>query len=205
MSPRPIAEFLISFGTNPVDIVQEVEPESIVFIQQEAVNDAVDLVDEARIQGIAEGRSSAESALVERLNEQKLLYEKQLDEERVAWTRNVVDSINQQIKAAIEDVETSLSESVNRILRPFVTKAILDKVVSELCKFVSDLVCDKEASFLEIKAPENLLDELRKKLALYQSIKFVQSDSWEVTAITNDVIFETQLATWLDKISLLPE
>lgn len=205
MNPRPVAEFLTSFGKEPVAFIPETAPEPIVFGQHETLEDPVDLIEEARFRGVIEGFASGEAAIEVRLEEQRLLFEKQLEAEKSIWTCKEGAAIHDQIKAALEDVETSLTSSIKRILRPFINKAVIDKLVSELCKTVSELLRDKELCFIEIRVPENLLDELQEKLGIYQSIKFVQSDSREVTVFTNQSMLETQFSTWLDQISLLSE
>jgi hypothetical protein len=206
MSPRPIAEFLTSFGkkTSLVN-AQESDPEHIVFIPEELNGDLGDLVEEARFQGVSEGLASAQAAFEVRFEEQRLLFEKQLEAEKAAWRCEGASSVENQINTAMEEVETALSECVSRILRPFVTEAMRNKAVRELCKSVKELLCDKELCFIEISAPEDLFDELQKRLAIYKSIKFVQSDSREVVVFANQAIVQTQFATWLGQISRLSE
>jgi hypothetical protein len=205
MRPRPIAEYLTCFRQDVEGIPEEFEPQPSATAIHEPKIDSDALLEDARLQGLIEGTALAKVDAEARFNEERMVFERRLEDERTNWAREEGDRLAQLIENAMRDLEASIGDAVTRILKPFVREALHRKMVSELVVTINTLVKCDNCSLIEVMGREDLLHELRLKLTAFQSIEFIQTDSPEVTVIANQTFIESQLAAWAEQIESLSE
>lgn len=205
MRPRPVADFLISFRQEGEETPAEFEPPPFAMMMPEPHTDPQPLIEAARLEGWTEGLALAKAEAEAKLSEERLSFESRLEAERATWVHEEGDRLALLFGSAIHSLEATIADAVARILKPFVLEASRHKMVDDLVSAVQTLMKGESSSLVEVRAPDDLLHELRMKLIGFPTIEFIQTESPDVTIVANQTIVESQLAAWAERLNSLSE
>ena len=200
MSVVPAAHFLMDFGgSEPVLAV----PDEMLAVEEAAIvaDVATDPVDEAYVRGVEDGKAAVEAEIAARLEEQKATFERDLVASRESSCLEQGARIAEQLQAAIGDLEGRITDSTERVLRPFLDQAIRVQAIVELRATLLELVGKTPGITLEISGPEDLLAAVRASLpASNATVSYIANEACDVQVKAGASILETRIAAWLDKI-----
>jgi hypothetical protein len=209
MMARPVAHYLVEFGSPPVmEALVETSHGASGQDQPDepVVEDPEISLQVARDMGVSEGHAAARAGYEAQLLQEKLAFDAHLAAERDRWTREESERISQDIKAIFVEVESNIAEYVERILAPFVVDALRRRMTDLLAENVGVLLGGSEHLIIEIHGPEDLLAMLREKLAAFSSaIDYLPDDSIDVRIIADQTKIESRIGAWLERIKSLPE
>lgn len=200
MSVVPAALFLVDFGSN--DTAAAIADETLRGAATAAADDGeAERLEEAYSRGVEEGNAAVQAQTGARLEEQKVAFEQSLAALRESWCREEGVRIAEQMKTAIRDMEERIAHSAERVLRPFLARAIRDRAIVELRAILQDLVATSPGVALEIAGPEDLLGAVRASLpASVASVSYVANEACDVQVKAGASILETHIAEWLKHI-----
>lgn len=192
----PVAQFLVDFGNKPppADVTEEVQAEA------PGLGDAywAERVEEAYARGLEEGRTAAEVDAVARLQEQIAAAEEGVAAAREAWTQEAGPHFAAAIGEAVAEMENRLAEAVERVLRPFLARAVRDQAIGQLRAIVQDLVGNNPGLTMEISGPEDLLEAVGACLSPnVATVSFVANNATDVQIKAGSSLIETRIAAWL--------
>jgi len=200
VSVVPAASFLVDFGRNDVaaKIIEETPLVAPTFASDA---DMAARIEEAYARGLEEGRQAAELESLARADEQKAAAEQSLAAARQAWCAEESPRIAERLAASLSEMESRIGESVEAILRPFLSQAARDQAIRQLRAIIQDLVSASPGLTLEVTGPEDLLEAVRASLpASVVTVSYVASDACDVEVKIGASIIETRIAEWLRNI-----
>jgi hypothetical protein len=181
-----------------LDIAEEMLAVDDAFM---VANVAADPVDEAYVRGVEDGKAAVEAEFAARLEAQKETFERDLVATRESWGLEQGALIAEQIQTAIGDMEGRITDSTERVLRPFLGQAIRVQAIVDLRATLQELVGKNPGMTLEISGPEDLLAAVRAALpASIAAVSYVANDACDVQVKAGASILETRIAAWLDQI-----
>ena len=186
-------------GSEPVLAV----PDEMLAVEEAAIvaDVATDPVDEAYVRGVEDGKAAVEAEIAARLEEQKATFERDLVASRESSCLEQGTRIAEQLQAAIGDMEGRITDSTERVLRPFLDQAIRVQAIVELRATLQELVGKTPGITLEISGPEDLLAAVRASLpASNATVSYIANEACDVQVKAGASILETRIAAWLDKI-----
>jgi len=225
MTPRPVAQVLVRFGpTDPARAAEE--PQADVLIPAtidtgqgedggfssdieadgaEGETKANALVNDNTLVN-AEALSAACAEHVAALAQERLLFEARLAAERAKWTREESEKLNEKLALALAEIETNISGSAARALRPFLIDLLRRKAIDDLAESVGVLLGGKDHPLIEISGAKDLLDALREKLSDFAAaIDYAPRPSVEVKVVADQTIIDSRIEAWIERIKALPE
>jgi hypothetical protein len=150
----------------------------------------------------AEIEIAVEQELERRLADLQLMRAAELATVRSQWIECEADRLSEQMKQALEDMETALASCVEHLLRPFLEEVVRRRACDELAKLLHTYLRSGDASSVHVSAPADLIERLRSGLgAEHSGIAFSESGDCEVTAAADTSRFETRIAEWLGAIA----
>lgn len=186
-------------GSEPVLAI----PDEMLAVEEAAIvgDVATDPVDEAYVRGVEDGKAAVEAEIAARLEEQKATFERDLVASRESSCLEQGTRIAEQLQAAIGDMEGRITDSTERVLRPFLDQAIRVQAIVELRATLQELVGKTPGITLEISGPEDLLAAVRASLpASNATVSYTANEACDVQVKAGASILETRIAAWLDKI-----
>lgn len=160
-----------------------------------------DAVREARQEEV----QKAQGQMAEALEQERIGFAKKLEEERAKWILQESEVFARRLSQTLSELETYLSDTVARIVTPFIKQVQREKAVVLLAESVRELLASEEQQKLVISGPEDLLQNMRDRLEqtygpLPVSVQFVQQDSPDIRVVMGQTILETQIAAWSDRL-----
>jgi len=155
---------------------------------------------EARVR--AEERETARRELEDAIAAEKARHLEDMNEQRAIWIEQQALELAAQISAAIDHLETNLSEKVANILRPFVAEAFRQQTLAEFKEVLGTLLSGRDACLLKVSGPEDLLAALQTSLGpAGNRIEFAPGEHVEVSVTSQDTLAQTQLNAWSVRLS----
>jgi hypothetical protein len=149
----------------------------------------------------AEEREAAGKRLDEALAAEKARHDQELNVQREIWAEQQGLQLSAQIEGSLVRMEADLSESVARILHPFVAQALREQALAELKEALATLLTGAGGKFIRIAGPEDMLSVIETELGSRATvIEFVPSDDVEVILAAQDTTVQTQLNSWLSRL-----
>ena len=186
-------------GSEPVLAI----PDEMLAVEEAAIvaDVATDPVDEAYVRGVEDGKAAVEAEIAARLEEQKATFERDLVVARQSSCLEQGARIADQIQAAIGELEGRITDSTERVLRPFLDQAIRVQAIVELRATLQELVGKTPGITLEISGPEDLLAAVRASLpASSATVSYIANEACDVQVKAGASILETRIAAWLNQI-----
>ena len=98
-------------------------------------------------------------------------------------------------------LETKIAAVTARVLEPFISSAVQKKAVASFVEQLSSLTSDTRRPTLRISGPSDLLELVRSKLGVRSiAIELRATQGAEVSIIVDDLVLETQLKLWVDRM-----
>jgi hypothetical protein len=203
MSAIPLARLLVEFG-NEADVARGrtsnlVQPgdEHPLSVEE----DMAARIAEAVARGHEEGRAGAEEECQAKLEAQREEFEQRLASERQAWTQQAGEALVEQMLAAMRDMETRISESTARVLRPLLAAQLRRQAVTELSALVRTIVSRDRGATLVVSGPDDLIAVMRERLAdATAEVTFSVSDNPDIQVTLDHTVLQTRLQEWNDRI-----
>ncbi len=149
-------------------------------------------------EGIERAKQVCEAALAQNENE----FKSRLDQMRRTWVQKQGALLARQSGDALASLKSEIEETVARILRPFVAKALLEEALSKLAIEIEKLLSEDNAIQLKITGPADLISELKNLIPNNAPVTVLEGDAPEVTVFANKTVIETRLNEWLDCIGV---
>jgi hypothetical protein len=158
----------------------------------------VNLLDDAYRRGHAAGVAEGDA----RLAEERVRSAIRLGEERAKWSDQQAVTIVNGFEAACREIETNIASSVARILLPFLTEAVRDKAIGSLVEQIAALTGNSPAPAFKVTGPSELLDLVKVQLEKTRrtGIAYETADSFEVRAVADQTVIETQISAWSERL-----
>jgi hypothetical protein len=148
--------------------------------------------------GIAEGmekaREVSEAAIAQKEEECK----SRLIQARRSWSQTQAALLAQLTTASIAGLKSEIEETVARILRPLVEKALVEDALSKFGIEIGKLLSDDDAIRLRISGPSDLVSQLGSLIPQNVPVTIIEGDTPEVTVFANKTVIETRLHEWLE-------
>jgi hypothetical protein len=163
--------------------------------------------DNAYQRGVSDGYAAAQAEYEQKLKAERDNFNEQLRNERDALLNETADKIAGELLTAGSALEAKIAGVTARILEPLISGAVQKQAVAAFVERLSSLTSDNLRPTLRIAAPAELITLVRSKLgARAISVEFVAEPVAEVSVIVDQVVLETQLKVWVDrlKFAVLP-
>jgi hypothetical protein len=162
-------------------------------------------LEQSMLKAFEEGREAARREWLEERERLESGRAQEFARERAKWQVEEAQRLAEAHRAAIVDFETRCAQAVAKILRPFLTQAVITRVTDSLVQNIEVLFASRRRSLFEISGPQDLLDALKEKFADQQaSIAYSLSDGLDVRVRVDDTVIETQLGAWMQALGALP-
>jgi hypothetical protein len=170
---------------------------------EEPREDPTQQIEEAYARGASESRATAEQEFVRKLLDLRIHADAQAAQERAKWVTEEGGRLAEQIRAGFVELEIALAEGLERVIKPFVTAALRQQMVSALKDVLASLLSDERQYGLKISGPEDLLKVLAAGLATSsRAIEFVPKTGVDVIVVADATTIETRLADWLVQLDV---
>lgn len=166
------------------------------------VEASADRLAEAEAQGRRLGRAEAEQAFDEQLEAERQAFARQLAGERARWAAEEADRLSADFAGAGTALTETLSDAVSRILVPFLSARARERAIADLTGTLKRLLTDGKHPVVKVSGPEDLVAALADRLGHWsQSVAFEIGAGPDVRVVADATIIETQLGTWLGRLS----
>ena len=157
---------------------------------------------EAYAKGEEAGRSAAYAENERTLADVRAHAEAHLAEERRRWAADQGDELAARLTSALEALDARIAGPVARVLTPFVTAELRDRMVGELSESISKLLAGGGDLRLRIAGPVDLLGSLRDRLrAGPTAIEWAPGDQVDITLVADDSTIETEIGCWIERFA----
>ncbi len=156
-------------------------------------------IDAAREDGRAEGLAEAQANFAAELAQAREGFAAELKEARQQWANAEGERLREQLVAGLAAMEERLSESVARVLRPFILAALRRRMTEKLVENVRTIVGSADKMKIRIAGPEDIVAALRDELqTVPAAIEYVVQTGLDVSVSAEPTSIETQLKAWTD-------
>jgi len=206
---RPVADFIPSFDFVETELSEiadavtgaeadtEIElPSFLSRAPREPAPDLEAIFERGRQAGLAEARIEAEA----HLSRQRQEAAEALEQARRAWADDVAARLAVQIPEALEALGESLSDSVGRLLRPFLEGELHDAASRALIDQIRPLLAGENGMLIRVSGPARLLDTLRHVFPAGCAVEFTENDATDVCIVAGETTIETRIAAWVARL-----
>jgi hypothetical protein len=205
MIAYPVSRYLVHFGA-----AEEVAAEEDIEIvlqplstkAEELIEDREAELETAREEGRIEARAIAQAHLEMALQEQKLDFERRLNEARALWAAGEGEKLSLALTAALTQLEELLTRSVEAILRPFVIASLRLQIIDELANNIGVLLAS-DCPLIEISGAADIIAALQEKFSpAHAAISYRPHESADVRIVAGHTVIESQLSAWIKRFEL---
>ncbi|MGP9813367.1 hypothetical protein ACTZWT_17815 [Rhodopseudomonas sp. NSM] len=159
--------------------------------------------DDAYQRGYADGQAAALADYEQKLNDERIRFNAQLDEER----QNLLNEGAAKIAADVLQIggrfEANVASVTARLLEPLIMTQIQREAVRDFVGRLSSIVSDNYRPAIRITGPSNLIDLVRRELGVRAaSIELRAEPVAEVAVAIDQIVLETQLRIWADRLKV---
>ncbi|MCP3387217.1 hypothetical protein NLM27_00290 [Bradyrhizobium sp. CCGB12] len=201
--PAPPPPKIQDVLTRPKEVRREPQPQTHSQPQLQPPPPApeatpANLLDDAYRRGHAAGVSEGDA----RLAEERVRSAIRLGEERAKWSDQQAATIVNGFEAACREIETNIASSVARILLPFLNEAVRDKAIGSLVEQIAALTGNSPMPVFKVTGPSELLDLVKVQLEKTRrtGIAYETADTFEVRAVADQTVIETQISAWSERL-----
>jgi hypothetical protein len=161
-------------------------------------------VAEAYHRGLHDGATDARAEAAETASRHLASQQDRLLVERLDFQMNEYAQLADAIASGLGEIEQRIAASVGRILAPFLTNAVTNQVVDELCASLARLSAGGAPGLIKIRGPERLLKILRERVAsLPVEVEYIVENGVEATIEAQHTMIRSELQSWADLIASL--
>jgi flagellar biosynthesis/type III secretory pathway protein FliH len=192
----PIARYLVRFGHEPPPapepVIEPAEP-----LVKLSARELAEQIDAAHARGAEEARIATTTAVAEVLDAERQQAEARMIAERIEWTTTQADRLAQDIARAFQSLETTLAASLAQVVKPLLSEAVRNRILSELAETLAQLLSDDNHPVIRVSGPSDLLEKLRQAVSTPRAIDYVAAEAAEVTITADGTLIRSQLQAWL--------
>ncbi|CAN7715399.1 hypothetical protein LJR009_002216 [Bosea sp. LjRoot9] len=208
MKHRPVSDFIPSFDIeeiSPPDVAAEsaasdsaaVElPPFLLKLPREPAPDLDQIFENGRQAGLTEGRAETERHMTALRREAA----ETLAGERRSWADDVAMRLEAELPKALEALGETLSDTVGRLLCPFLEAELRDAASRALIEQITPLLAGSDGSLIRISGPARILTTLRSVFPEGRAVEFAESDAVEVAIVAQDTVIETRIEAWVARL-----
>jgi hypothetical protein len=179
--------------TNETDM----EPEPL----QSKADRQAELIKLAEAKVRAEEREAAARGLEDALAAEKATHAEELTIQRKIWVEQEAMQLSAQIVETLMRLETTVSDRVANILRPFISDAFREQTIVELREVLATILLGREVRHIRMAGPADILSAIKANLDSHQiAVEFATSDHVEVSLLAHDTTVQTQLSSWAGRL-----
>ncbi len=151
--------------------------------------------------GELELRAALEGDYNARIEENRKELETILAQERRLWIGAESERVAASVRAGLDEIEAKLSQSVEKILTPFVCQMVVTAILGDFQERVRTLFGNRTSTVVEIRGPKDLSEIVAERLATSGiKTKAVADDSPELTVKINETELSTRIQEWLERV-----
>jgi len=156
--------------------------------------------------GVQEGLDTARAEVADVRAQERAELQKHAVVERLDFQINEYARLAERISNGLIEVERRIADVVARLLQPFVSQAISNRIVEELALNIARLRSAGGPGLMEIRGPERLLSALKTRLAdSAVDVEFLVDEGIEITVEAQPTSISTQIAGWTELLASLTE
>lgn len=159
-------------------------------------------IEEAELRGRLEAMAEARASFEAQHAELEAGFEARLVETRERWAADQAGVLADGIMAGLAAIESTVLDGLARVLVPVVSASVLQQAQVTLAGLMRRLLEGDEHGTLEVRGPEDLIENLRQRLGeSAHSVTFVADETADVVVTAGDTIIETQLRLWAERLA----
>lgn len=164
--------------------------------REPAADDTTDLIANARLAAAAEARAAADRQ-IERLRAE---HAAALETAHRQWSEELAASLSEQFAQAVDQIGERMADSVGRVLLPFLGRELRDAASRALISQIVPLFSGADGALIQVSAPRDMTEALRRVFPAGQAVEFVESETGEVRIVAGETVIETRIGAWADKL-----
>lgn len=165
-------------------------------------------IDEAFARGFEEGRleaqRQAEAALAESAAKQHELVEAEATKWRDVVARDVITRLDAQLAA----FKTQVSHEASEVLKGLLQGTETEHAIADLVRELGEILDDQDLARCVVSGPPALLYRFQHQLRAHlegsgrplPNVEAIESETIDLSIVVNDVLLETRLADWADRV-----
>ncbi|MFN4009134.1 MAG: hypothetical protein ACK4K8_04170 [Pannonibacter sp.] len=153
--------------------------------------------------GVRTGRQAARLEVEAELETRVEALQIEAEAARLAHQQEEAERLGENLAEALEHLESTIAETVERVLLPFLEEAVAARAVESFRAALAEILtgAGTDRRLIEVSGPEHLLPRVVEGLGSRQDrVKLVAGEGPEVRAVLEDTVIETQIADWLGRI-----
>ncbi len=206
MMHRSIAHVLENFDHLPPidDLAEGLEEQDLPIkpIGYLSAEEVARKVEDACARTRNECERRAEAVLAVALEDQTRKFEEQLAAARREWTEVQAERMTSQLVSVHEVLETKISASLARVLRPIVVDEVRKQAVSDMRASIEKMMANSAHPAIEVSGPPDLLDALSDAMSdIAVAVSYRPDASCDLRVIAGDTVLETQMQEWASRLA----
>lgn len=160
----------------------------------------------ARAEGRREGEAALRAAVEAAVAAEREAAAAALAEARQVWVETESAVLANAVAAQAQALEERLSQSLSRVLRPFLAEALRQEALRDLHATLASLVADDQAGTLAVTGPADLVAALARRLDLpAERLSITSEGGPDLRIRVNGTLIETRLGAWGERVAALVE
>ncbi|KAA2237374.1 hypothetical protein [Salinarimonas soli] len=156
------------------------------------------LLAEAFARGVAQGEAGAAAVHGAALEAAEARAAELLAMERARWADEEGARLAALLTELAGGIEERIAAGAARVLRPFLDEAVRDRALAGLMAALDTILRGKPAAAIALTGPADLGEALLRRLPAptAERIRFTPGEGIELLLTVDDLVVETQLASW---------
>src|SRR5262249_3573225 len=139
----------------------------------------------------------------QKLDDERQRLDQRLTDERSDLLGGVAAKLAADLDQVANQLETRIAGVVARVLEPLITGAVQRQAVTTFVEQLATLVTGSRRPAIRITGPAELLDLVRGALSgRALAVEFRTAPDTEVSVVVDDVLLETRLKLWVERLKL---
>lgn len=159
--------------------------------------------DDGYERGLADGHAKAKAEFEQKLDEERQALAAQASDEREQLLNETAARLAADVTEAGNELQNRIAGVIARILEPMITSAAQKQAVASFIDHLSSITTDVRRPVLRLTGPTELLELIRNKLGVRAiAIELRPGPEPEASITIDQVVLETQLKVWTDRLKL---
>jgi hypothetical protein len=204
---RSVADVLMRFDEPPrfaPPLAPLAPPEPVApVVEEELVPDEprTELTDELRAQLVEDGRAAAKEEYDALIARERAAFSLRVETERRRWASEEGERLGDEFRSALDQFVTQVGEDVGRVLEPFVTREMRERMLDALVDRLRVVIADRDDPVVRLSGPTDLLDALCEKLSGEGVATRIEDvGGVDVRARLEATTIETRLEDWMREL-----
>lgn len=151
--------------------------------------------------GLSEGYAAAHAEYEQKLTEEKNRFSAELSEERHNLLDETATKIANELTELGKQLEANIAGVTARLLEPVISGIVQKQAVASFVEKLTSVASDSRRPVLRITGPAGLIHLVRSKLGAHSiAVEFRAEAVAEVSVIVDQVVLETQVKIWVDRL-----